>query len=209
MYTLQTCIKVAKCNVIFSLLLFILQNIVTIMNGGICDARVHVELVPVGGVGPITVWPHQHVLGLPLQLGRGVPQLLEGVIVVSLVDRDGMVEHLVLHRDLVLVRGLGPSGWVSFFILFAPALPVLRLVLSSSMGMARTSIFVLGTCAAAPHWSRVTRVMMAGQEQRRSPGRNMTPQFSGCSQSASRPPALPVPHSAQSPSGATSRVTCS
>ena len=111
MYTLQTCIKVAKCNVIFSLLLFILQNIVTIMNGGICDARVHVELVPVGGVGPITVWPHQHVLGLPLQLGRGVPQLLEGVIVVSLVDRDGVVEHLVLHRDLVL--GVKVGGWVA------------------------------------------------------------------------------------------------
>ena len=66
-------------------------------------------------------------------------------------------------------------SWVSFFILFAPTLPVLRLVLSSSMGMARTSTFMSGTCAAAPYWSRVTRVMMAGQEQRRSPGRNMTP----------------------------------
>ena len=48
-------------------------------------ARAHAELVPVGGVGPITVGTHQHVLGLPLQLGRGVPQLLEGVIAVSLV----------------------------------------------------------------------------------------------------------------------------
>ena len=111
MYTLQTCIKVVKCKVIYSLLLFILQNILTINEWWYLGrARAHAELVPVGGVGPITVGTHQHVLGLPLQLGRGVPQLLEGVIAVSLVDRDGVVEHLVLRRDLVLGWGFGSAG---------------------------------------------------------------------------------------------------